>query len=78
MTLPIASPHGFSHVRLTITAIHRSKAFYELLFGMPPGSDFSDQTYPCGEPCASTDTGCHSFQVASRDSWSLVAMLSGA
>lgn len=39
----IASPHGFSHVRLTVTDIRRSKAFYESLFGMPPGRDFSDQ-----------------------------------
>ena len=26
-----------------MTDIHRSKAFYEQLFGMPPGRDFSDQ-----------------------------------
>ena len=43
MTTPIASPQGFAHVRLTVTDIHRSKAFYQRLFGMPPGSDFSDQ-----------------------------------
>lgn len=40
---PIARPEGFSHVRLTVTDIHRSRAFYEQLFGMPPGSDFSDE-----------------------------------
>lgn len=40
----IADPRAFSHVRLTVTDIRRSKAFYELLFGMPPGRDFSDQT----------------------------------
>ncbi|WP_314103948.1 VOC family protein [uncultured Frigoribacterium sp.] len=39
----IVTPLGFSHVRLTVTDIRRSKAFYEQLFGMPPGSDFSDQ-----------------------------------
>ncbi|RDH96914.1 catechol 2,3-dioxygenase-like lactoylglutathione lyase family enzyme [Curtobacterium sp. AG1037] len=39
----IVDPQGFAHVRLTVTDIHRSKAFYEQLFGMPPGSDFSDQ-----------------------------------
>ena len=39
----IIDPQGFSHVRLTVTDIHRSKAFYERLLGMPPGSDFSDQ-----------------------------------
>lgn len=40
---PIVSPLGYSHVRLTVTDIHRSKAFYTALFGMGPGSDFSDQ-----------------------------------
>jgi glyoxylase I family protein len=40
---PIASPLGYSHVRLTVTDIKRSKAFYQQLFGMAPGSDFSDQ-----------------------------------
>ena len=39
----IVTPLGFSHVRLTVTDIRRSKAFYEQLFGMPPGSDFSDE-----------------------------------
>lgn len=43
MSEPIVTPLGFAHVRLTVTDIHRSKAFYEQLFGMPPGSDFSDQ-----------------------------------
>lgn len=43
MSEPIITPLGFSHVRLTVTDIRRSKAFYEQLFGMPPGSDFSDQ-----------------------------------
>lgn len=43
MTDAIVTPRGFSHVRLTVTDIHRSKAFYQQLFGMPPGSDFSDQ-----------------------------------
>lgn len=39
----VISPLGFSHVRLTVTDIHRSKAFYSLLLGLEPGSDFSDQ-----------------------------------
>ncbi|WP_254787099.1 VOC family protein [Curtobacterium sp. MCBA15_001] len=39
----IFAPQGFSHIRLTVTDIHRSKAFYQRLFGMPPGSDFSNQ-----------------------------------
>jgi glyoxylase I family protein len=43
MAEPIVSPLGFSHVRLTVTDVHRSKAFYSLLFGTPPGRDFSDQ-----------------------------------
>lgn len=43
MSDPIVTPRGFSHVRLTVTDIHRSRAFYQQLFGMPPGSDFSDQ-----------------------------------
>lgn len=43
MTDAIFHPQGFAHVRLTVTDIHRSKAFYQQLFGLPPGSDFSDQ-----------------------------------
>ncbi len=43
----VATPLGFSHVRLTVTDIHRSKAFYRGLFGREPGRDFSDQI---GEP----------------------------
>ncbi|GAA0958158.1 VOC family protein [Frigoribacterium faeni] len=43
MSDPIFQPRGISHVRLTVTDIRRSKAFYQQLFGMPPGSDFSDQ-----------------------------------
>lgn len=40
---PVVRPLGLSHVRLTVTDIHRSKAFYSWLFGAPPRSDFSDQ-----------------------------------
>ena len=43
MSDPVFQPRGISHVRLTVTDIRRSKAFYQQLFGMPPGSDFSDQ-----------------------------------
>ena len=39
----IVVPHGFAHVRLTVTDIHRSKEFYRRLLGREPGSDFSDQ-----------------------------------
>ena len=52
MPEPIVSPRGFSHVRLTVTDIHRSKAFYSRLFGMPPGRDFSDAA---GDPTVRTD-----------------------
>lgn len=43
MTDAVFRPQGFSHVRLTVTDIRRSKAFYTALFGQGPGSDFSDQ-----------------------------------
>lgn len=33
--MPIPSPTGFSHVRLTVTDIARSRAFYERVFGFP-------------------------------------------
>lgn len=35
MTDAIVSPRGFSHVRLTVTDIHRSKAFYQQLSNSP-------------------------------------------
>ena len=37
---PVATPLGFSHVRLTVTDIHRSKHIYRWLFGKEP--DFTD------------------------------------
>lgn len=39
----VVTPTGFGHVRLTVTDIARSKAFYEQLFGATPDADFSDQ-----------------------------------
>jgi glyoxylase I family protein len=39
----IAQPRGISHVRLTVTDIGRSKAFYSHIFGANPAADFSDQ-----------------------------------
>lgn len=45
--MPVPTPTGFSHVRLTVTDIARSRAFYERVFGFqvayeaPP--DDSDQ-----------------------------------
>lgn len=38
---------GFSHVRLTVTDIARSKSFYDRIFGWPIAIDASDQV---GEP----------------------------
>jgi glyoxylase I family protein len=33
--VPIPAPSGYSHVRLTVTDIARSRAFYERVFGFP-------------------------------------------
>ena len=38
---------GFAHVRLTVTDIARSKAFYDQVFGWPTAVDASDKA---GEP----------------------------
>jgi len=40
---PLARPQSISHVRLTVTDIGRSKAFYRSLLGVEPAVDFSDQ-----------------------------------
>lgn len=37
------TPLGYSHVRLTVTDIGRSKAFYRWLLGTDPARDFTDQ-----------------------------------
>ena len=39
---PLARPHAIHHVRLTVTDIRRSKAFYSLLLGADPAVDYSD------------------------------------
>jgi glyoxylase I family protein len=39
----IVNPTGISHVRLTVTDIARSKAFYQQLLGPDLAFDFSDQ-----------------------------------
>jgi glyoxylase I family protein len=39
----IVTPTGFSHIRLTVTDITRSKQFYERLLGGPPAFDMSDR-----------------------------------
>jgi glyoxylase I family protein len=43
MTQPLARPQAIHHVRLTVTEIGRSKAFYSRLLGADPAVDFSDQ-----------------------------------
>jgi glyoxylase I family protein len=42
-TEAIVSPTGFSHVRLTVTDIERSKAFYQRLLGPDLAFDFTDR-----------------------------------
>ncbi|MFJ4297661.1 VOC family protein [Curtobacterium sp. NPDC089689] len=37
-----AHPTALAHVRVTVTDIHRSKAFYEQLLGVEPAMDFSE------------------------------------
>lgn len=39
----VAPLQGIHHVRLTVTGIERSKAFYAMVFGADPAMDFSDQ-----------------------------------
>jgi glyoxylase I family protein len=48
----IARPAGISHVRLTVTDIARSKAFYRRALGTDPAKDFSDQV---DDPAARDD-----------------------
>ena len=40
---PLAQPQAIHHVRLTVTDIARSRAFYRSLLGVDPAFDFSDQ-----------------------------------
>jgi glyoxylase I family protein len=41
--MALISSTGFAHVRLTVTDIGRSKAFYDQVFGWPPAVDASDR-----------------------------------
>lgn len=41
--MALISSTGFAHVRLTVTDIARSKAFYDQVFGWPVAIDSSDQ-----------------------------------
>jgi len=45
--MALVSSSGFAHVRLTVTDIARSKAFYDQVFGWPVAIDASDSV---GEP----------------------------
>jgi glyoxylase I family protein len=42
MVMALVNSSGFSHVRLTVTDIARSKAFYDQVFGWPTAVDASD------------------------------------
>ena len=52
MSDQIVTPLGLAHVRVTVTDINRSKAFYEQLFGAPPAMDCSEHF---GEPGIAED-----------------------
>jgi glyoxylase I family protein len=41
--MALITSNGFAHVRLTVTDIKRSKAFYDELFGWPVAVDSSDE-----------------------------------
>ncbi|MFC5061160.1 VOC family protein [Actinomycetospora atypica] len=41
--MALVQSSGFAHVRLTVTDIARSKAFYDRVFGWPAAIDTSDQ-----------------------------------
>jgi catechol 2,3-dioxygenase-like lactoylglutathione lyase family enzyme len=41
--MALVSSSGFSHVRLTVTDIARSRAFYDQVFGWPAVIDMSDK-----------------------------------
>ncbi len=41
--MPLVNSTGFAHVRLTVTDIERSKAFYDQVFGWPAAIDASAQ-----------------------------------
>lgn len=41
--MPIVTSSGYAHVRLTVTDIARSKAFYSEVFGWPIAIDTSDR-----------------------------------
>jgi glyoxylase I family protein len=40
--MPLIDSSGFAHVRITVTNIHRSKDFYDQVFGWPVAVDATD------------------------------------
>lgn len=46
--MPLVNSTGFSHVRLTVTDIRRSKAFYDQVFGWPVAVDASEEVEEAG------------------------------
>lgn len=46
--MALVSSSGFAHVRLTVTDIKRSKAFYDQVFGWPATVDKSDSVDEAG------------------------------
>lgn len=46
--MPLVNSTGLSHVRLTVTDIRRSKAFYDRVFGWPVAVDASDRVDEAG------------------------------
>jgi glyoxylase I family protein len=58
--MAIVESPGFSHVRLTVTDIARSKAFYDDVFGWPVAADVSDRVSEPGVTASPADLygGC--------------------
>lgn len=50
--MALLNPTGYAHARLSVRDIHRSRAFYDELFGLPVAIDMTDQV---DEPGATED-----------------------
>jgi glyoxylase I family protein len=48
--MPMIESPGYAHVRITVTDIARSKAFYDEVFGWPVVADASDRVHEPGAP----------------------------
>jgi glyoxylase I family protein len=46
--MPMIESPGYAHVRITVTDIARSKAFYDEVFGWPVAADASDRVHEPG------------------------------